>query len=264
MNTLQQINIPVWPLEDNTIVNNVSVTYRQYGLPIGTAPVILINHSLNGDSDCMYHWDGVIGKNKAIDLGEYTVISIDIPGNEVAREINYSHLPFEKISGRDIAVLFWLTLFDLEINELFAIIGADLGGGIAWEMTTLFPKRVLNLIPIASSPVTANWLEKEPIAKNEFIKTLFYSIDISRNRQPILEVAQYIQSKIHVIYVKNDSNYNKQELRRFYTKLNEVKKNIQFYELDEIEDNIYIKEHIEQVDRVVDGILEKEFINNVA
>ncbi|RLZ10665.1 alpha/beta fold hydrolase [Faecalibacter macacae] len=264
MQTLNQITIPVWPLEDNTIVNNVSVTYRQYGLPIGTAPVILINHSLNGDSDCMFHWDGVIGKDKSIDLSEYTVISIDIPGNEVAKEIRYDHLPFDKISARDVAVLFWLTLFELEIDELFAVIGADLGGGIAWEMTTLFPKRVLNLISIASSPITENWLVKEPIAKNEFIKSVFYSVDISRNRHHILEVAQLIKSNIHVIYVKNDSNYDKRELRRFYTKLSEVKKNVNFYELDEIEDTIYLKKNIEQVDRVVDGILEKEYVNNVA
>lgn len=264
MQTLNQITIPVWPLEDNTIVSNVSVTYRQYGLPIGTAPVILINHSLNGDSDCMFHWDGVIGKDKAIDLSEYTVISIDIPGNEVAKEIRYDHLPFDKISARDVAVLFWLTLFELEIDELFAVIGADLGGGIAWEMTTLFPKRVLNLISIASSPITENWLVKEPIAKNEFIKSVFYSVDISRNRHHILEIVQLIKSNIHVIYVKNDSNYDKCELRRFYTKLSEVKKNVNFYELDEIEDTIYLKKNIEQVDRVVDGILEKEYVNNVA
>lgn len=264
MQTLQQITIPVWPLEDNTIVNNVSVTYRQYGLPLGTAPVILINHSLNSDSDCMFHWDGVIGKNKAIDLSEYTVFCIDIPGNEVVKEINYSHLPFDKITSRDVAVLFWLTLFELEVNDLFAIIGADLGGGIAWEMTTLFPKRVLNLIPIASSPKTDNWLVKEPIAKNEFLKSLFYNIDISRGREGLLEIAQMIRSKIHIIYVKNDSNYNRSELKRFYTKLSEVKKQINFYELDEIENTIYLKQHIEQVDQVVDGILEKEFINNVA
>ena len=264
MHTLQQISIPVWPLEDNTIVNNVSVTYRQYGLPIGTAPVILVNHSLNGDSDCMFHWDGVIGQNKAIDLAEYTVICIDVPGNEVVKEIRYDHLPFDKISARDVAVLFWLTLFELEIKELFAVIGADLGGGIAWEMSVLFPKKVLNLIPIATSPVTENWLVREPIAKNEFIKSLFYSIDISRNRVDILEVAQLIQSKIHIIYVKNDSTYDKKELERFYSKLSEVKKFVHFYELDEIEDTIYLKENIEQVDRVVDGILEKEYINNVA
>ena len=264
MQTIQQISIPVWPLEDNTIVNNIPVTYHQYGLPLGTAPVILINHSLNGDSDCMFHWDGVIGKNKAIDLTEYTVISIDIPGNEIVKEINYSHLPFDKISGRDVAVLFWLTLFELDVNELFAIIGADLGGGIAWEMATLFPKRVLNLIPIGSSPITANWLVKEPIAKNEFIKSLFYSIDITRNRGDVLELAQFIKSKIHIIYVKNDSTYDKAELKKFYSKLNEVKRNVKFYELDEIEDTIYLKDHIDQVDRVVDGILETEYINNVA
>ena len=264
MNTLQQITIPVWPLEDNTIVNNVSVTFRQYGLPMGSAPVILVNHSLNGDSDCLFHWDGVVGANKAIDLSEYTVVSIDIPGNDVVQEIKYDYLPFEKISARDVAVLFWLTLFELDVNELFAVIGADLGGGIAWEMTTLFPSRVLNLIPIASSPVTANWLVKEPIAKNEFIKSLFYSIDITRNRKDIFEIAELIQSNIHVIEVKNDSTFDKFELVKFYEELADIKENIKFYELDEIEDTIYVKKHIDQVDRVVDGILEKEYVNNVA
>lgn len=264
MQTLQQLSISVWPLEDNTILNNVPVTYRHYGLPIGSAPVILINHSLNSDSDCLFHWDGVMGKNKAIDLTEYTVICIDVPGNEVVKEINYSFIPFEKVSARDVAVLFWMTLFELDIKELFAVIGADLGGGIAWEMACLFPKRILNLIPIASSPKTENWLVREPVAKNEFIKSLFYNIDISRNRGALLDAAQAIQSKIHIIYVKNDTNYNKRELRRFYTQLDETKKHLNFYELDEIEDTIYLKEHIEQVDRVVDSILEKEYVNNVA
>lgn len=47
MQSLQQVTIPVWPLEDNTILNNVSVTFQLFGLPLGTAPVILINHSLH-------------------------------------------------------------------------------------------------------------------------------------------------------------------------------------------------------------------------
>lgn len=264
MQILQQLPISIWPLEDNTILNNVPVTYRHFGLPIGTAPVILINHSLNSDSDCTFYWDGVLGVNKAIDLTEYTVICIDVPGNEVSKDINYNFIPFDKITARDIAVLFWVTLFDLEIHDLFAVIGADLGGGIAWEMACLFPNKILNLIPIASSPKTVNWLVKEPNSKNEYIKSLFYNIDISRNRTTLLEVAETLKSNIHIIYVKNDSNYDKEELRSFYTKLKAVKNNIDFYELDEIEDTIYIKEHIEQVDKVVDGILEKEYINNVA
>jgi len=264
METLQQISISVWPLEDNTVINNVPVTYRQYGLPIGTAPVILINHSLNSDSDCLFHWDGLIGKNKAIDVTEYTIICIDIPGNGVAEEINYDFLPFEKITARDVAVLFWMALFDLEIDELFAVIGADLGGGIAWEMASLFPGRIQNLIPIASSPKTNQLVLRAPKTNNDFIKSVFNSIDISRNRRSMLEVAQLIKSKIHVVYIKNDLNFNTEELHRFYKKLDDVKQHLNFYELDEIEDTVYLKKHIDQVDEVVDQILEKEYINNVA
>ena len=264
MQSLQQITIPVWPLEDNTILEQVSVTFQIFGLPLGTAPIIVINHSLQGDSDCVYHWDGVMGKNKAIDLNEYTVVSIDIPGNGVSEVIKYDYIPREHITARDVAVLFWLTLFELEINEVFAIIGADLGGGIAWEMACLFPNKVLNIIPIASSPKTADWLVKEPIAKSEYLKSIFYSVDISRNRGDILEVSQYIKSKIHVIYVKDGNLFNKAELKRYYTKLNSLKKSIQFYEISQIENNELVKEQIEQVEKIVDQILEKEFINNVA
>ncbi len=264
MQVLQQLTIPVWPLEDNTVLENVSVTYQHFGLPIGTAPVVLINHSLHGDSDCVYHWDGVMGENKAIDLNEYTVICIDVPGNGISNEIKYTYLPFEQISARDIAVLFWLTLFELEINELFAVIGVDLGGGIAWEMACLFPKRILNLIPIASSPKTEGWLRKEPSAKSDYLKSIFYSVDIARNRKSILEVAQYIKSKIHVIYVKDEDYFSKTELRRFYIQLQNLHKNVQFYELQTVADRQALQENIIEVEQVVDGILEKEYVSKVA
>lgn len=264
MQSLQQLTLPVWPLEDNTILEQVSVTFQTFGLPLGTAPIILINHSLKGNSDCTYHWEGVMGKNKAIDLNEYTVICIDIPGNGISETIKYDYIPREKITARDVAVLFWLTLFELEVQEIFAIIGADLGGGIAWEMACLFPNKVLNIIPIAASPKTEHWLVKEPTAKNEYLKSIFYSIDIARNRGDILEVSQFIKSNIHVIYVKEGNLFNKAELKRYYTKLQEFNKHVKFYEIEQIEDNEFVKEHIEQVEKIVDGILEKEFINNVA
>ena len=264
MQSLQQLTLPVWPLEDNTILEQVSVTFQTFGLPLGTAPVILINHSLQGDSDCTYHWEGVMGKNKAIDLNEYTVICIDIPGNGVSETIKYDYIPRDQITARDVAVLFWLTLFELEVQEVFAIIGADLGGGIAWEMACLFPNKVLNIIPIAASTKTDQWLIKEQNSKNEYLKSIFYSIDISKNRGNILEVSQFIKSNIHVIYVKEGNVFNKAELRRYYTKLNQLKKSVKFYEIQQIEDNALLKEQIEQVEKIVDGILEKEFINNVA
>ncbi len=264
MQSLQQLTIPVWPLEDNTILEKVSVTFQLFGLPLGTAPVILINHSLKGDSDCIFHWDGVMGKNKAIDLNEYTVVCIDIPGNGISASIKYDYIPRDHITARDVAVLFWLVIFELEIEEIFAIIGADLGGGIAWEMACLFPNKVLNIIPIASSPKIENWLVREPNAKSEYLKSIFYSIDISRHRGDILEVSQFIKSKIHVIYVKNGNLFNKAELKRYYTKLSQLKKSIQFYEIEQIEDNEMVKIQIDQVEKIVDGILEKEYINKVA
>ena len=158
MQSLQQLTIPVWPLEDNTILEQVSVTFQVFGLPLGTAPVIVINHSLQGDSDCVYHWDGVMGKNKAIDLNEYTVVCIDIPGNGVSAVIKYDYIPRDHITARDVAVLFWLTLFELEIDEVFAIIGADLGGRsdlrTGWSMCARLWATLRTLTP-SSAMMTA-------------------------------------------------------------------------------------------------------------
>ena len=131
-------------------------------------------------------------------------------------------------------------------------------------MACLFPNKVLNIIPIAASPTTTDWLEKEPTAKSEYLKSIFYSIDISRNRGDILEVSQYIKSKIHVIYVKEGNLFNKAELKRYYAKLQEFNKHVQFHEIQQIEDNELLKHNIDKVEKIVDGILEKEYINNVA
>ena len=79
-----------------------------------------------------------------------------------------------------------------------------------------------------------------------------------------MEVSQYIKSKIHVIYVKEGNLFNKAELKRYYAKLQEFNKHVQFHEIQQIEDNELLKHNIDKVEKIVDGILEKEYINNVA
>ena len=67
-----------------------------------------------------------------------------------------------------------------------------------------------------------------------------------------------------MIYVKNGNLFNKAELKRYYAKLQEFNKHVQFHEIEQIEDNELLKANIDKVEKIVDGILEKEFINNVA
>ncbi len=256
MSALQQLEISVWPLQNNSIIKNQKVTFRQYGKEIGTAPVVLINHALHSDSDCMYHWDGIIGEGKAIDLDFFTVLAFDIPGN---KNENINHYKNKNVVARDVAVLFWLALFELNVEQLFAVIGANIGGGLAWEMATLFPKRIQNILPIVSSPVIKDWVVENPFSINNWLTDLFNTIDISHNRKKLEEVVQSIQSNIHIIQVSDENYYDIEKLKNFHQKLKLIKQNITFYQLDTISNNQLIVEN-EQIDVVVDKIFQKELI----
>lgn len=256
MKKVQELEVAVWPLQNNVIIKNQKVSFRQFGKEMGTAPVILINHALQSNSDCMQHWEGLIGKNKAIDLDFFTVLCFDVPGNDLQHIKYYQN---KGIGARDIAVLFWLSLFELNVDELFAVIGADLGGGIAWEMATLFPKRIQNLIPIAASPIVNDWLVKNPAVENTWLNELFLSVDITLNRKKLSELTQLIKSNLHIIHVKDVSYFDAKKEKSFYQQLQLLKKNVQFYELDTLSDNQLIIDE-NQIDLIVNNILTTELL----
>ena len=160
------------------------------------------------------------------------------------------------MKARDIAVLFWLALFELGVEDIFAIIGADLGGGIAWEMATLFPKRIQNLLPIAALPLVKDWLKNYPVVKNEWYKELFLSVNIAENRRKWNEVIQAVQANLHILCVQDLKFYNQEKEKQFYQQLKLIKPSTEFYTLDTLHNNQLILEK-EQVDKVVDKILQK-------
>ncbi len=253
MNPRKQLSVGIWPLQNNIIVKNQLLTYRIYGKQLGTAPVIVINHAMHSDSDCALHWEGILGEKKAIDLDFYTVICFDVPGKS-ANEI--AHFRKKEVKARDVAVLFWLALFELGVEDVFAIIGADLGGGIAWEMATLFPKRIQNLLPIAALPLVNDWVENHPTVENEWYKELFLSVNIAENRRKWTEVIQAIQASLHILHVQDLMYYNQEKEQQFYQQLKLIKPSAEFYTLDTLHNNRLILEK-EQVDEVVDKILQK-------
>lgn len=155
---LQQITIDSFNLENGTTVNEFSLFYETFGQPLNTAPIILVNHALTGNSTVTGPngwWNDLIGENKTIDIQKYTVIAFNVPGNGYVGNLLENYSDF---NARDIAKLFLKGLESLEINKLFAIIGGSVGGGIAWEMLALKPEITDNLIPIATDWKSTDWL----------------------------------------------------------------------------------------------------------
>lgn len=139
--------------------NSLEISYQIIGQKIHSAPIVLVNHALTGNSDLASEsrgwWKTIIGSEKLIDTNKYTVIAINIPGNGYYNQLLKNYKDF---TAKDMAKLFILLLQSLEIKELYAAIGGSLGGGIAWEMAALEPNFIRYLIPVASDWKSSDWI----------------------------------------------------------------------------------------------------------
>lgn len=148
-------------ITENGKTHAASVSYQTFGQPLYTAPIVLVNHALTGNSNVIGEngwWNDLIGKNKCINTDDYTVLAFNILGN------GYDNIPehlvenYKDFTARDIAKLFALALEQLKIEHLFALIGGSVGGGIAWELAALKPRLTQHLIPIATDWKSTDWI----------------------------------------------------------------------------------------------------------
>ena len=158
---LKKIVINNWVLENKITLKNVNLFYETFGQELGTAPVVLVNHALTGNSTVVGEngwWNDLIGENKTIDTNFYTVLAINIPGNGFDGNEENQIVDYKNFTIRDIASVFWQVVFQLKIESLFAVIGGSLGGAIAWEMSVLEPNSIENVIPIATDWKATDWM----------------------------------------------------------------------------------------------------------
>jgi homoserine O-acetyltransferase len=155
---LQQIEISEYVTESGVNYIAVPLSYQVFGKTLGTAPIVLVNHALTGNSQLVGElgwWNDLIGDKKLIKPSQYTILAFNIPGNGYDGFLVESYKDF---TARDIAQLFAFGLTQLGVTKLFAAIGGSLGGGIAWELAALQPELIENLIPVASDWKATDWL----------------------------------------------------------------------------------------------------------
>ena len=150
-------------IENYTTVKGVDyiaipLSYECFGAPLHSAPIVLVNHALTGNSSVVGTygwWNELVGKDKLIDTNRYTVLAFNVPGNGYDQFLIESYKDF---TTTDVAKLFKIGLDKLGIPKLFATIGGSIGGSIAWELAALFPDFIENIIPIASDWKATDWL----------------------------------------------------------------------------------------------------------
>lgn len=172
MKNLEKIDLFNFNLEIGKLKPYIPLFYQTFGQPIGTAPVVLVNHALTGNSKILGEngwWNDLIGENKTIDTNQFTVVAFNIPGNGFDGIIGNLLSEYKDYSIRDIAGIFWEGLAYLKINELFTVIGGSLGGAVAWEMAVQQPTKIQNLIPIATDWKATDWVIANVLIQDQIL-----------------------------------------------------------------------------------------------
>ncbi|WP_348637326.1 alpha/beta fold hydrolase [Aquimarina sp. 2201CG14-23] len=169
---LQEVEISNYKTSKGKHLSSLMLTYETFGKELHTAPVVLVNHALTGNSNVCGEdgwWNGLIGKGKCINTDKYTVLSFNIPGN--GYDINNSNLfsDYKIFNARDIAGIFGKAVEQLNIKSLYAAIGGSVGGGIAWELAALEPGLIEHLIPVATDWKSTDWLKANCLIQEQIL-----------------------------------------------------------------------------------------------
>ena len=165
-------------------IPSLRVTYQLFGKPLGTAPVVVVNHAFTGNSQVAGEngwWEEAIGAAKVINTDTYTVVAFYIPGNGFhAREedmiTNYQHW-----AAVDVARLFNIALKEhLGLNSVFALVGCSLGGGIAWEMAALAPDYFQQLVIVAADWKATDWIIGNCLLQEQILKNSTHPLHDAR------------------------------------------------------------------------------------
>ena len=151
-------------------IKKIQISYQVFGEKLGSAPVILVNHALTGNSlvtGINGWWSEIIGFEKPIDTKKYSVLCFNIPGNG----FNENNFDFNlDLNLGDIALLFIKAIDQLKIAKLHAIIGGSIGGCLTWEMIALKNDLASIIIPVAADWKATDWLIANTFLQDRILK----------------------------------------------------------------------------------------------
>ncbi|MDQ5929483.1 MAG: bifunctional aspartokinase / homoserine dehydrogenase 1 [Bacteroidota bacterium] len=261
-NKLSNLIISNFVTESGAKYPIINLSYQIFGAPLHTKPIILVNHALTGNSQIVGEtgwWNDMVGPEKTIDTRKYTLVSFNVPGNGFDGHLIEKYRDF---TARDIASIFIQGAHLLEINDVFALIGGSVGGGIAWEMLALKPKMTQNFIAIATDWKSTDWLIANCYLQEQILNNSKKPIEDARihamlcYRTPESFKAKFNRlttEKIETFQVESWLNYHGEKLeKRFelaaYKMMNQLLKTIDITRnrgtlesvISKVEANIYI------------------------
>ncbi|WP_163444756.1 alpha/beta fold hydrolase [Flavobacterium columnare] len=184
---LNEIDVFNYKLGIGKTIPFLKLSYQVFGQPLGTAPVVVVNHALTGNSNVAGEqgwWKSLVGLDKAIDTQFFSIVAFNIIGNGYQEGSLIQN--YKDFTTQDIAKLFWEGLESIGVHEVYALIGGSLGGGIVWEMAFLRPKAIKYVIPIASNYKANDWLIAQVKIQDDILNHSAFPVEDARKMAMML------------------------------------------------------------------------------
>lgn len=169
-NSLHTLNIHQFVTQSGKPCD-IPLSYQLFGRDLHTAPIVMINHALTGNSDVAGEngwWTAVVGPGKPVDTDLFTVICFNIPGNGFD---GFFIDDYKAFTAEDIATLFLKGLEHLHITQLYALVGGSVGGSIGWQMLIQQPALAQVFVPIATDFKTSDWLHSQCLVQKFLLES---------------------------------------------------------------------------------------------
>lgn len=88
-NKLNSILVHDFTTDNGAFYACINLSYQVFGLTLNTAPIVLVNHALTGNSQVIGEngwWNELIGIDKTIDTTKYTILAFNVQGMDLTEK----------------------------------------------------------------------------------------------------------------------------------------------------------------------------------
>ena len=160
---LRFLTVEGFALESGEVLEEVRQAYRLAGaLDDRRENLVLLFHSLTGDTDAAAWWEGVVGPGLAIDTRRFAVLCPSLLGSccgTTCRRRPRAAGPRPRVTTRDQARLAALVLDELGVPAAAFVSGGSLGGMVTLEFAATFPRRARAAVAFAAPAVQSAWAQ---------------------------------------------------------------------------------------------------------
>ncbi|CAN7665215.1 alpha/beta fold hydrolase [Caballeronia sp. LjRoot34] len=155
----REAELGCFALESGECIEDLHLSYVVHGnLEDRSKPVIL---GLCAIGSTHHRLDFLLGADRALDPGRYTVVVIDALGNGLSsspsNSATQSGEQFPRFSIRDMVQSQKLLLDHLRVEKLHAVVGASMGGMQALQWGVSFPAVMSHIVALTPMAKTAPW-----------------------------------------------------------------------------------------------------------